>query len=68
MHERSSAWPSERPRSQQGALPPLLVHSTSWRQEDGRLVLTYLAVLAEPASAYARTMTRAERYRRPPAA
>ena len=28
-----------------------IVHSTSWRQEAGRLVLTYLAVLAEPAAA-----------------
>jgi len=28
-----------------------VVHSTSWRQESGRLVLTYLAVLAESASA-----------------
>jgi predicted ATPase/CRP-like cAMP-binding protein len=28
-----------------------IVHSTSWRQEAGRLVLTYLAVLEEPARA-----------------
>jgi hypothetical protein len=27
-----------------------VVHSTSWRQHAGRLVLTYLAVLSEPAS------------------
>jgi len=28
-----------------------IVHSTSWRQQAGRLVLTYLAVLSEPAAA-----------------
>jgi CRP/FNR family transcriptional regulator len=28
-----------------------VVHSTSWRQEGGRLVLTYLAVLSEPDTA-----------------
>jgi predicted ATPase/CRP-like cAMP-binding protein len=28
-----------------------IVHSTSWRQDAGRLVLTYLAVLSEPAAA-----------------
>ncbi len=29
-------------------LDPLLVHSTSWRHEDGRLVLTYIAAVAPP--------------------
>jgi len=29
-------------------LDPLMVHSTSWRHEDGRLVLTYLAAVAPP--------------------
>src|SRR5579862_4468871 len=28
-------------------LAPVVVHSTSWRHADGRLVLTYLVVLAE---------------------
>lgn len=33
-------------------LRPVVVHSTSWRHEDGRLVLTYIAVLAaEPPAA-----------------
>lgn len=27
---------------------PLLAHSTSWRHEDGRIVLTYVAVVREP--------------------
>jgi hypothetical protein len=31
-------------------LPPLMLHSTSWRHEDGRVVLTYAAVV-EPATA-----------------
>ncbi|HEV7465955.1 MAG TPA: hypothetical protein VGP96_06625 [Candidatus Dormibacteraeota bacterium] len=30
-------------------LRPSVVHSTSWRHQEGRLVLTYLAVLAAPA-------------------
>jgi hypothetical protein len=30
-------------------LDPLLVHSTSWRHEDGELVITYVAVVAPPA-------------------
>jgi hypothetical protein len=25
------------------------VHSTSWRHEDGRVILTYIAVIAPPA-------------------
>jgi hypothetical protein len=29
-------------------LEPLLVHSTSWRHEDGRLVLTYVAAVEMP--------------------
>jgi hypothetical protein len=32
------------------ALAPRVVHSTSWRHESGRLVLTYLAVVEPPAS------------------
>jgi CRP/FNR family transcriptional regulator len=32
-------------------LAAAVVHSTSWRQQGGRLVLTYLAVLSEPAVA-----------------
>jgi hypothetical protein len=31
-------------------LRPSVVHSTSWRHQEGRLVLTYLAVLATPAT------------------
>lgn len=30
-------------------LTPLLVHSTSWRHEEGRLILTYVAAVAPPA-------------------
>jgi hypothetical protein len=29
---------------------PLVVHSTSWRHEDGRVILTYVAVIAPPAA------------------
>jgi hypothetical protein len=29
-------------------LAPLVVHSTSWRHEEGRIVLTYVAVVVEP--------------------
>jgi hypothetical protein len=29
-------------------LKPLLVHSTSWRHEEGRLILTYIAVVDPP--------------------
>ena len=29
-------------------LTPLLVHSTSWRHEDGRLILTYIAAVEAP--------------------
>jgi hypothetical protein len=29
-------------------LAPLLVHSTSWRHEEGRLILTYLAAVERP--------------------
>lgn len=29
-------------------LAPLLVHSTSWRHEDGRLILTYVAAVERP--------------------
>jgi hypothetical protein len=29
-------------------LTPLLVHSTSWRHEEGRLILTYIAAVARP--------------------
>jgi hypothetical protein len=31
-------------------LTPLLVHSTSWRHQQGRLILTYVAVVASPES------------------
>src|SRR5207245_842253 len=31
-------------------LAPLIVHSTSWRHEEGRIVLTYVAVVNVPAS------------------
>ena len=31
-------------------LAPLVVHSTSWRHEEGRIVLTYVAVVKTPAS------------------
>ena len=31
-------------------LAPLIVHSTSWRHEQGRIVLTYVAVVTVPAS------------------
>jgi hypothetical protein len=31
-------------------LAPLVVHSTSWRHEDGRIVLTYIAVVTIPHS------------------
>ena len=31
-------------------LTPLVVHSTSWRHEEGRIVLTYVAVVTVPAS------------------
>jgi len=30
-------------------LEPVIVHSTSWRHEDGRVILTYVAVIAPPA-------------------
>ena len=30
-------------------LTPIVVHSTSWRHEDGRIILTYIAVIAPPA-------------------
>ena len=29
-------------------LVPVVVHSTSWRQEEGRIILTYVAVIAPP--------------------
>ena len=29
-------------------LEPVVVHSTSWRHEDGRVILTYVAVVAPP--------------------
>lgn len=29
-------------------LEPLVVHSTSWRHEDGRVILTYVAAIAPP--------------------
>jgi hypothetical protein len=29
-------------------LEPIAVHSTSWRHEDGRVILTYVAVVADP--------------------
>ena len=32
-------------------LRPLVVHSTSWRQAESRVILTYLAVVAAPQSA-----------------
>jgi hypothetical protein len=32
-------------------LAPVVVHSTSWRHDDGRLLLTYLVVLAEGGAA-----------------
>jgi hypothetical protein len=31
-------------------LEPVVVHSTSWRHEEGRVILTYVAVVAPPAS------------------
>lgn len=31
-------------------LQPVVVHSTSWRHEDGRVILTYVAVVRAPAS------------------
>jgi hypothetical protein len=31
-------------------LTPMVVHSTSWRHEQGRIVLTYVAVVAPPGS------------------
>jgi hypothetical protein len=31
-------------------LTPLVVHSTSWRHEDGRIILTYVAVVELPSS------------------
>jgi len=31
-------------------LAPLVVHSTSWRHEEGRIVLTYIAAVTIPAS------------------
>jgi hypothetical protein len=31
-------------------LDPVVVHSTSWRHEDGRVILTYVAVIATPAT------------------
>jgi len=31
------------------ALTPLLVHSTSWRHQEGRLILTYVAAVGSPA-------------------
>ena len=31
-------------------LEPVVVHSTSWRHEDGRVILTYVAVIAAPAT------------------
>ena len=30
-------------------LEPVVVHSTSWRHEEGRVILTYVAVIAPPA-------------------
>lgn len=31
------------------ALEPVVVHSTSWRHEEGRVILTYVAAVAPPA-------------------
>lgn len=31
-------------------LEPILVHSTSWRHEEGRVILTYIAVVKPPAT------------------
>ena len=31
-------------------LHPILLHSTSWRHEDGRLILTYVAAVESPTS------------------
>lgn len=31
-------------------LEPVVVHSTSWRHEDGRVILTYIAVVQPPTS------------------
>jgi hypothetical protein len=39
-------------------LRPSVVHSTSWRHEDGRLVLTYIAVLATEPPAGSGLLTR----------
>jgi hypothetical protein len=41
-------------------LAPRVVHSTSWRHEEGRLVLTYIAVVEPPASVPADTLERVE--------
>lgn len=50
------AWPPSRQpgdlvleAAQRYGLTPLLVHSTSWRYDDGRLILTYVAVVERPA-------------------
>src|SRR2546425_12065088 len=32
------------------SLEPIVVHSTSWRHADGRIVLTYIAVVEPPSS------------------
>jgi len=31
-------------------LAPIVVHSTSWRHEEGRIILTYIAVVARPSA------------------
>ncbi|MGH2681348.1 MAG: hypothetical protein ACRDG8_12885 [Actinomycetota bacterium] len=45
-------------------LSPRVVHSTSWRHDGGRLVLTYVAVVDPPATLPADTLERAEIARR----
>jgi hypothetical protein len=41
-------------------LAPRVVHSTSWRHEEGRLVLTYIAVVEPPSWLPADTLARVE--------
>jgi len=38
-------------------LTPVVVHSTSWRHEEGRIILTYIAVVARPSALPADSLT-----------
>ena len=38
-------------------LTPAVVHSTSWRHEEGRIILTYIAVVARPSALPADSLT-----------